>query len=302
MKRFILFLSATLLLSVAFAQSQKLSYNLKQGETYRQHMSTNMLITQSMMGQIAEINTFLEMHTAFKVVALTATGYKFEVAYSKFTSNNSITGMGEMNYSSEDDAETTPIFENMSTVLKALKNNPFTVEMTKQGEVTGVTGLTALCEKVIAELDVDNAVREALKVSIGQQFNDDVFLTQFKNVVFVYPDKTLSLGDSWTQHSTINNNMVELNLETKYTMKSISGSELVLDAAATIEAKEQGVEIQGIPAIANISGTQKGTITINLATCWPSSSEVTQAMKGEIEVQGMKIPIELQGTTTMKDK
>ena len=300
MKKFILLFSTTLILSAAFAQSQKLSYNLKQGETYRQNISTNMLIKQSMMGQTMEVNTFMEMHAAFKVIELTAAGYKFEAVYSKITANTSISGMGDMKYSSEEDAETTPGFENMSKLFKALKNNPFTVEMTKEGEVIGVAGLTALCEKIIADLDVGDAVKEQLQASIEQQFNDDAFIAQFK--CFVYPDKALSAGDSWTQRSTINN-MVELNMETTYTVKSISGAELVLDVSSTVEAREQGVEIQGTPAMANITGTQKGTAVIHLATGWLSSSEVTQTMKGEIEVQGMKIPIEMQGTTTIiKDK
>jgi len=160
MKKIILLFSAVLFSSATFVQSQPLAYNLKEGETYRQNMSVTSTVKQSMMGQTMEINVQSETHIAFKVAEITATGYKFEVVFTKIAFNTSIPGMGTMSYGSEEETATSPGFENVSKLLRAMKGVPFFAEMTKRGEITGVTGLTAMNEKIIAELGTGAAEAE----------------------------------------------------------------------------------------------------------------------------------------------
>jgi len=94
--------------------------------------------------------------------------------------------------------------------------------------------------------------------------------------------------------------MVELDLEVKYTVMNISSTAMILGFSSTIEVKGQGVEMQGMSVVANLEGAQQGAATVNVATGWLISNESVQNMNGDIEAQGMKIPVEMRATYVSK--
>ncbi len=300
MKKLNLLLAAALLVCAACGQqSQKLEYKLTEGETYRQNIKMEMLQKLSMMGQNMEIKMQMEFGMASTVAEVKPDGYVLSTAYTKMAMNTEIPGMGSVGYSSDENAPVSAGMEQLSALLKSMTNAPFTLEISKRGEPLRATGLSALVDQMTAEVDPGDM--EQIKATIAQQFSDEAFINQYKQITCVYPEKALAVGDSWTQKGTVKTTM-NMDMETTYTVKSISAETVVLDIASTITVEEQGMEVQGLVAMVNMKGTQTGTNTIDARTGWPVAGNMEQAIKGTMEMQGMQVPMEIKTTITLDNK
>ena len=302
MKKLIVLLAAICVLSPAFSQSQKLEYKLKKGETYQQNAVVESMVKQTVMGQVVEISSSNIINMNITVLEENASGYKLSASIKKMAVTTNIPSMGtSIVYSTEDDAPVTANTKGVSDILKGLKDTPFTMEMTRRGEVTTVQGINAIVTKMITAANLNDAESALLNQTMSQIMTDESYQAQMKQMMMTYPDKALKLGETWTQQSKITTTMT-LDVETTYKVQSISEKAIVIVAEAVIAAKEQGMEVSGVAAIVNMDGKQEGTITIDPTTGWIVSSTAKQDVKGQIEVQGMSVPMEIKNIVTVTDK
>jgi hypothetical protein len=83
-----------------------------------------------------------------------------------------------------------------------------------------------------------------------------------------------------------------MDVNMKMTLKSIDGNVVTLDMEGTVATPEgYETEINGTKVKTALKGTQKGPVKINKDTGWIISSAVDQSLSGDMEIMGMKVPI-----------
>ena len=84
----------------------------------------------------------------------------------------------------------------------------------------------------------------------------------------VYPENPVSVGDSWEKDIEPLKSS-DMKFHAKYTVLKLTGSEAVLQLDGTITANKLG----DTDADMNLSGTQKGEVTVDVKTGWLIKSE-----------------------------
>jgi hypothetical protein len=110
----------------------------------------------------------------------------------------------------------------------------------------------------------------------------------------IFPDKKLKVGDTWESEVEQNMNGPIAVIKTKYKLVSITDgiAEISMDGTLGIKENTEG----------KISGTQKGTSKIDIATGMNKSITLDQDIDMEMNDMGMKMPMKVKNNITITTK
>ena len=185
--------------------------------------------------------------------------------------------MPAINYnSSEAPAENpSPIEAIFAKMFGTLINKSITATITSKGEVTAVEGAEVLM-KTLTEAGGNNEMLQAFT----NQYSEEFLKKSFEQSLKVYPDKPVKTGDSWLSTISIPTPMAEFGGDATYTLKSVDNKNAYVDVTSNIKMQSDEMTEQSIPI--NISGSQSGTMVLELKTGIISSMEVLQNLSGTI--------------------
>lgn len=198
--------------------------------------------------------------------------------------------MGQnMKMSSEDSDESDP----GSKYLKALKDATVSIIMAPDGKVIDVQGTEALAKKLAGASPIEKETlksfisKEALKSTIEQSFN-------------IFPDKPVKAGDSWKKTVAVES-PYKMQLDNSYKLIKVENGLAYLDIATTISSNgAQKMSANGMEMSMDLTGEQKGTITVDEQTGMIKGSDILQNLKGKMEMMGQEIPMEITTNSNMK--
>ena len=128
----------------------------------------------------------------------------------------------------------------------------------------------------------------------GDEVFDDMYGGQFFKASWDYvlnsfPEKEVSIGDSWETSRNIEfaDTDVTLIVEDEYTLKEIGDDKVIFDAGGEIYLEDEGLLFEdnlGLIDVkdVDISGSQEGEIILDKASGWLLESETKQSIKGRI--------------------
>ncbi|UBM61455.1 DUF6263 family protein [Candidatus Sulfidibacterium hydrothermale] len=268
MKNFKLILALAIVLPV-FSYGQKkvfLKYNLKKGETFITHTSTNQDITITAQGQTMNMNQVISSDITTKVEKVSADSIVTSNTMDKMTMDQTMFGQ-ELKYDSSDPSTyASGRGKQIGEALNKLIGKAYKITMDHSGN--------------IGSYDISELINEGGKVSSNLKSS---------NNYIVFPKHKIKVGDTWEAdiRPMKTDNM---KIHMKYTLKKLSGKKATISVSGTITANE--IDGQTL----NLSGTQSGTIVINTKTGWPISAHLTQDIKMKLEKNGMEIPMEISST------
>ncbi|GHE66506.1 MULTISPECIES: DUF6263 family protein [Roseivirga] len=273
------------LLACIFTQlpAQNISkYTLKKGDKFSIEMSLNQDITQQVMGQSTEMEQVQQTKDFFEVLAVENGEYRIKTTALKrsFAIN---ADMMQMEMSSENEGE-----QNLPFRLMVDKSYEFT--MTAQGKVTAVYGLEELVNGLKSDLqgtiygsEVGQIIsvydKETILSSLNQQFN-------------IYPE-----GNSQTWQKT--NKLVVNNapIETATTYSYENANTILANAKVNLDGN---IEQMGMVMKTKLSGTQENKYVISTSNGLPETVTIKQSVTGDVEAQGMVIPMTVVTNSTFK--
>lgn len=178
----------------------------------------------------------------------------------------------------------------MNRLFSSLKGQKFMMKVNAEGKVTEVTGMKELQEKIMSQFgdEVPEAQKKQLKDQFDKQFSDDQIKSQFERVLYIFPNKEVKVGDSWTKSSSGGVSMPG-KYNSKYTVTEIEGNMVTLKEESTIESSEENTKL---------TGDITGTIVVDSRSGLVVNS--TQNMDMKVESNGMSIGI--KGITKVKGK
>ncbi|MBK0378177.1 DUF6263 family protein [Mucilaginibacter segetis] len=304
-----IFTSLLLLVSTTFCYSQKtkLKLDLKMDSVYVLNNTVDMTIDQEINGTNQIVSTKISAQTIHKVVAINDTLYTLEVKYTDMRMNMKI-GDKEIKYSSTD-KDGNPF----AIVLAAMLNKPFTIIMSNTGRIIDVKNTDNLFSTMF---DLQAQLTEAQKASIKSQmqksFGEKTIKGNFQEEFVVFPEKKISLHDSWLTAIAMETSGVSINTQITYSLEDITPNEYVINGSAKIvSGKDSGYKVSnGLEMrFINMAGTMTAKVKIDKHTGWITESTITKHLSGTADIKdspqipgGLSYPITIDATLKATDK
>jgi hypothetical protein len=187
--------------------------------------------------------------------------------------------------------------------LKVLVGKGFRIDMGSDGSVRDVQGIDKMVDQIAAEIEIppradESTVREEIKASMKEEFEEKNIKGRMKNMLGEYPSVPVGVGACWKVTSP--SFYPPCSIDAKYTLKSRSNGIATIQVNAVIKP-DKSMAAAGYTY--DVSGHMSGIIEVEEATGLP----VKGAML--IEASGTRTgtsdgstssPFTLKGSLTVK--
>lgn len=276
-----------LLAATAFVSAQvKLTFNPDKGKKYEYRTEIVQTIKQAVMGQEIPMETEMSMNYLMDIKEKTSQETKAEFAYKDIAYIIS-SPMMKMGCDSRTPVENpTEMDKMLGGMLGSMIGKPFEVVIAPDGSVKSVTGMDAIVEGMAGSASGGQMAAQ-VGAAMKQQFNDAAIKSTFEQSMKIYPVNAVKVGDSWNVEQNISISGMNSATKAKYTLKEVKKNIAVVALEATIELKPAaGME-------GSLTGTMTGNMQIDTKTGLPTTSDISQIIKGSIKAQGMDVTMDI---------
>ncbi len=258
-----------------------LRLHLKQGDVYKVTTVTNQHISQEIMGQKMTLDQKMTMEYRWEVTQVAENGNTtVKVTYTRVAMEQDQGGQ-KRSFDTASGQEPPDFFKG----LDLLVGKSFSMEFTPKGEVVKIDGLDEMFRQVAEGVGFgDKESTDAFYKALTDSFGEDAITEQFKTAFGDYPDTPLKVGSTWTTDSQLKVTF-PLDVHATYTVKSWQDSQAVIAMEATLKSDATKRETGQNPlfdVIYDLSGTQQGTLTVDVGTGLLRESQVTQHVEGKV--------------------
>ncbi len=272
---FLLFVSTD-----SFAQKVKLELHLKKGNTYYHTLDGNSKIKQIVDGKEINIEAGLGGTVSYEIIDELDTSYSTKVRYNSLHMKMGIQGKSiEFRSDSKDNND------KASKVLAQLINAPFSVEMSKRGELTKVENIDKIFRNMMDTLsDLTESQKQKMMEAMLKGYGEEAFKGNFNMLTAMFPAGKVKKGDKWVMKIRLEL-MQAAELETTYQLTEIGDDYYQIHGESTINNvdKETYVPVNGLPVKYDLSGTMITDLKISKKTGWVIDGTIKQEMKGNME-------------------
>ena len=260
-----------------------LQFNLSNGKSYVYETAWNM--DQTIMNQPSTVN--ISGVYGIEVLSEEAGIRTLKGVYRNFKMYMKMMGM-EIDV--DTDKPNTPVAgdeNNPSTmvarVFSGIAGKTFTMKVDQEGKVIEVSGIEEMVKSMVDSMDFDANTKQQMQASLEDQFNEQSIKDAFAQAFYIFPNKKVKDGDSWTKTFTMGGKTPSKQTTT-YTVTDIEGDIVTLDTKTDISSVGE----------MEISGSQTGKVLVDSRTGLMVNGNFDQNMK--VKVQGMDMDIKAKGT------
>jgi len=253
-----------------FAQKKvKLSYKLEQGKSFNIITEVDQDIVFDANGQTMTLDQTIRTKSVSTIENVDDNQLTIKTTMSAMRMSQSIFGM-EIIYDSEDDATMqNPMAAKIGEALEKLIGASYSTIIDNRGNVQSY--------------------------DLGDFAGNDEMTNNISsgNSYVVYPDKKISIGDSW-EADIMPLKESDMKVFSKYTLIKASKKLATIKVESIISANNiEGEELK-------MDGSIIGEIIIDPRTGWTNESNMDMEIEMEIDADGMKFPATISGTITLK--
>ncbi len=206
--------------------SAMLRFNLPKGKTYAFTMEMDM--NQEQGGQTVGSSMLYNYQMA--VTGSSNNNKTLKVTYGKMEMNMNMGGQ-KLSFSSEDKSldKNNPM-QMVSRMFAAMKGKSFSMKVSPDGEILSVEGFDKLGEEMVNDMGVPEQQKDMFLQGFQSRFNSDMIRETFSQGFNFLPNKEVKPGDKWTKKMNIPIGETDAEINTTYTVKSISKNKVTIDA------------------------------------------------------------------------
>jgi hypothetical protein len=255
---------------------------LAKGDTFSHDMDMTMKMGMEVKGRKMDMNMGFRGITTFKVIDVTDEFKEMSMTYSAMQMTADIAGMEDAN----------DMLANNDAGRK-LNGKSIKMKLNNKNEIIDVQGM----DELMLDDSMDAATQEQIKKMLSKDQMNSIFGLAFQ----MYPDKPVTVGESWEKITDVN--VAGINMKTKntFTLNSVKDGianlkvEGKLDGKGNMQQGETNMEME-------VNGKQDGTIDINLADGLVVGSAVVLDANAGLKMMGQSVPMKLKGNYLMKRK
>ncbi len=284
-----------------------LRLRLRPNHTYRYRLVKKQAIQQNIAGRQTTMKQETGMGYDMKVIGTAKDGTsKVQVTYTWVRYKQSGPS-GEVDY---DSARQGPIPPHpMARVYAAMLGASFQMEVTPLGKITKMSGMEALLQRIVRALP--DKLRGPASKRLARVFEPEAMRRNMEILFDIYPKGPVRVGGTWTRRMQINLGLPAEALNT-YTLVSVKGGRAELRITGKFRtAPDAPAALSGPRAniTTRLSGTQTGTMELDLRDGFVRHADITQAVSGTVTVApaqgnqpGLTWPIEISSSVTLRRK
>lgn len=140
--------------------------------------------------------------------------------------------------------EASEIFSVMNKFFGAIKNQEFNMKVNSEGSILEVTGFEKMAVSIADSLGLQGASRDQMLQAFGKRFNGDVLKEQIERFLFIFPDKEVKVGDSWTKSSS-QKGIMDAKYSSVYKVTDIEGEMVTVEEMTKIDSGNPQSELKG---------------------------------------------------------
>lgn len=251
-----------------------LKFKLKPGSKF----SYDVRSVQDIQAAGRDIKQEVTMVNDFAVQSATDSTRKLDVSYDRVAMKTDAMGQ-QLTYDSRDPAtKSSPL-----ALMGGLVGKHFTVGVTDAGRVTSVEGVDQLVNSLV---DPANPNAVAMRAQMTQTLNDKSLKSMMEQSFNIYPTHPVRPGDTWTKATSVAMGPTTMSANTTYKLASVHNGVAHLDVNS---------KLAGQGAV-SLSGTQTGTMDVDVATGLLTSSQLKQNLSGSTPEMKIATTITIKGT------
>ncbi len=296
-------------LSSCTNEAISIELNLKKGQVIKQDMIMVQKITQKIMGRAQNIDQEVGLGFVQVVDEVDSDGqYHMKCTFDSIRQETKMPPPApSIKYDSRetDESSTSP----QAQILGVLLGQSFKMKINRRGEVTDVSGIDKLFDKMLEVVDMPSPqLAEMMKKQLKSQFGDEQIMSMFGCNMAFYPEKPVKVGDSWSSTFHVKGSFAHIQDNT-YTLTKKDGNVLhiMVDSKLTPDKEGKPIEMGTFKMKINLSGEQKGMLRIAANTGLLIGMELDQKLSGNAIMQGipgqeeMRIPMTIDGKLLLKE-
>ena len=179
----------------------------------------------------------------------------------------------------------------MSAAFTAQAGESLGLTLTSAGEVTEITGIEEMFEKMMAA----NPMAAAQMDSEG--LSDQLKQTASSHIG-MFPKEPVAVGESWTIEQSANQMGMDVSMKIDNTLKSATEDEAVVDATINASMSAEGNPMMAALDVETFKGTS--TTTYSRKDGLVLSSSMTMNMKASMDAQGQQGSVDMVIETSIE--
>jgi hypothetical protein len=172
----------------------------------------------------------------------------------------------------------------MARGFAALAGQSFTMKVTPTGKITEIQGLDQMVDAILKKLDIaEGPAKPIAEKAIRHDFGEEALKDNMEGLLAIYPDKPVSLGDSWTKKLSVSKGFPML-MENNFTLKEATPSAATLAVKSKLSTNPDAppIDMRNQKITYTLTGEQTGTMVVDRGSGWVKSADMTQKVTGEM--------------------
>jgi hypothetical protein len=174
-----------------------------------------------------------------------------------------------------------------AAAFAAMVGEAFMMRLTPTGKVAEFEGVGKMLAEVEGKLGDDERRRRWGAERLSRHFSESALKQTFEGAFGFLPAEAVAVGDSWTRTAGSDHG-IPVTAEEKYTLTERKDGTAAITLEATLEPYEDETPRHrtGYEASYEISGTRKGTVSVDEATGCLFKTTMTEKVEGKLTLSG----------------
>ncbi len=191
---------------------------------------------------------------------------------------------------------------NVSTLLNGKPNE--TAAENDMSFINGQSITMQIRDGKIVQVEQNDSLFASIKDSLQKQIVNELFSAENLNGTLsmyfnLYPEKPVSIGESWTNKLEMKVSSLKLSMKFNYTLKSINEGIAEISFTATSDDKGK-MEMNGVEIPVSFKGQQNGTYFVKLDEGVLQSGSASSDFDMSISMAGMELPMKMKAKNEVK--
>lgn len=259
-----------------------LRLHLKKDNTYYHSLDGNSTITEMIEGKQIDINVGLGASVSYEILDLSDTIYRTNVRYKSVSMKMKVQG-NSIEFTSQVKDKT----DKMSLLLSKFIDVPFSVEISKRGELTKVGNIDSAFTGIINSVPgLTDDQKQAMIAKLLKAYGEEAFKSNFNMMTAIFPSKKVRLGDKWVVTTALEPIQV-INVVTTYQLVNVDKDYWQIRGESTLESldKDTYVPMDDMMVRHDLSGTMITILKLSKATGWIVEGTIKQDIKGRMDIK-----------------
>ena len=268
---------------------------LEEGESYHFTTQNDRRFEQQVMGRQVSVSTDQTITHRYDVTDVATDGtMTLDVTYERVQMEKD-SPAGSFSYDSAEEEASVP---QGAKGVAAFVGKSIQMKLAPDGDGVSVEGTEAVIDSAMEESSMSPAAREQMKKQFGAEGMKDLVDAGFSYL----GAEGVQVGDTWERTADLSRSF-PMKIDMTYTLERVEEGKAVLRVTADIATPEDAepTKMGGNEVKMTFSGTQQGTMRIDLGTGLPVESQIEQNMdgSGEVRVQGQTIAMKMNVSGTV---